>query len=145
MIVREKVLCYVVRGGRLLVFRHLDQAWDLSGLQVPGGSVEPGESPEAAAVREAHEETGVEGLRVVRKLGEVEYDMAPYRSELQRRHVFHLAFDGETPERWVSSEPDPSDGSPPPRLECYWVPIAQAHVLSAGQGALLGRILTDKR
>jgi 8-oxo-dGTP pyrophosphatase MutT (NUDIX family) len=137
---REKVVCYIVRGGRLLVFRHLDQPWDMSGLQVPAGSIEPGESPEAAASREAAEETGLEGFRVVRKLGEVDYDVAPYRAELQHRHVFHLELEGEAPERWVGHENDAGDGSPALRLECYWVPLAQAHVLSAGQGALLGRL-----
>jgi 8-oxo-dGTP pyrophosphatase MutT (NUDIX family) len=137
---REKVVCYIVRGGSLLVFRHLDQPWDLSGLQVPAGSIEPGESPEAAAVREAAEETGLDGFRVVRKLGELDYDLAPYRSELQHRHVFHLALDGEAPERWVSRENDAGDGSAPLRLECYWIPLSHGHVLSAGQGALLGRL-----
>jgi 8-oxo-dGTP pyrophosphatase MutT (NUDIX family) len=137
---REKVVCYIVRGDRLLVFRHLDQLWDEAGLQVPAGSIEPGESPEAAAVREAAEETGLDGFRVVRKLGEVDYDVAPYRAELHHRHVFHLELEGEAPERWVSHENDAGDGSPPLRLECYWIPLTQGHVLSAGQGALLGRL-----
>jgi 8-oxo-dGTP pyrophosphatase MutT (NUDIX family) len=137
---REKVVCYIVREGRLLVFRHLDQPWDQSGLQVPAGGIEPGESPEAAAVREAAEETGLDGFRVVRKLGEVDYDVAPYRAELHHRHVFHLELEGEAPERWVSRENDAGDGSPPLPLECYWIPLAQGHVLAAGQGALLGRL-----
>jgi 8-oxo-dGTP pyrophosphatase MutT (NUDIX family) len=137
---REKVVCYIVREGRLLVFRHLDQPWDQSGLQVPAGGIEPGESPEAAAVREAAEETGLDGFRVVRKLGEVDYDVAPYRAELHHRHVFHLELEGEAPERWVSRENDAGDGSQPLPLECYWIPLAQGHVLVAGQGALLGRL-----
>jgi 8-oxo-dGTP pyrophosphatase MutT (NUDIX family) len=107
---------------------------------VPAGGIEPGESPEAAAVREAAEETGLDGFRVVRKLGEVDYDLAPYREELQHRHVVHLELDAEAPERWISQEDDAGDGSPPMRLECYWIPLTQGHVLSAGQGALLGRL-----
>lgn len=137
---REKVVCYVIRDRRLLVFRHLDQPWDLSGLQVPAGSIERGESPEAAAIREATEETGLDRLRVVRKLGELDYDMAPYRSEVHHRHVIQLELDGEAPELWVSYENDAGDGSPPMRLECYWIPLTQGHVLSAGQGALLSRL-----
>ena len=140
MRVREKVVCYVVRDGRLLVLRHLDQEWDESGLQVPAGSIEPGESPEAAALREAREETGLEGLTLVAKLGETDYDTRPYRDELQHRHVFRLDVDGDVPERWVTTEDDPSDGGGPIRFECYWVPLAQGHVLSGGQGALLGRL-----
>lgn len=135
---REKVICYIVRAERLLVFRHLDEPWDASGLQVPAGSIRSGEAPEAAALREASEETGLAGLRVVRKVGEAEYDMRPYRAELHHRHVFQLEVNGETPARWFSRESDPEDDSGTQRFECYWVPLAQGHALSAGQGALLG-------
>lgn len=138
---KQKVVCYIVWDGQLLVFWHLDEPWDESGLQVPAGSVESGESPEAAALREACEETGLKELRIVRKVGETEYDMAPHRAEMQHRHVFHLRVDvEEPPTRWVSREDDPADGSSPKRLECYWIPLSRGHVLSAGQGALLGQL-----
>jgi 8-oxo-dGTP pyrophosphatase MutT (NUDIX family) len=137
-VIRQKVLCYIVRDGQLLVFRHLGQPWDASGLQVPAGSIRPGESPEAAALREAEEETGLTGLQLVRKLGEVRYDLAPYRPEIQHRHVFELRLQDEPPERWVSRETDPETGGEQPAFECYWIPLAQGHVLSGGQGALLG-------
>ncbi|GAB2681234.1 NUDIX hydrolase [Thalassiella azotivora] len=137
---RQKVLCYIVRARRLLVFTHVDEPFVVTGLQVPAGSVEPGESPEAAACREAREETGLTRFRVVRTLGETTYDMAPYRDEVHRRHVVHLTVDGEVPERWLSAEPDPDDGTGSRRFECFWIPLTQGHVLSAGQGALLGRL-----
>ncbi|HET7736890.1 MAG TPA: NUDIX domain-containing protein [Nocardioidaceae bacterium] len=136
----QKVVCYIVRDDELLVFKHLGQPWDESGLQVPAGTGKVGESPEAAAMREAREETGLDQLRLVRKLGVAEYDMRPYRDELQTRHVFRLEIDTETPDRWVARENDPGDGGRPIEFECYWIPIAQGHVLSAGQGALLGRL-----
>ncbi len=134
----QKVVCYIVRDGRLLVFVHVDEPWQESGLQVPAGTIRPGESPEEAAIREAAEETGLRRLRVVRKLGETTYDMTPYRQEIQLRHVFRLTTDEETPKRWLSVEDDPSDGSGPKRFECSWIPLAQGHVLAGGQGALLG-------
>ncbi len=137
-LIRQKVVCYIVRNGRLLVLRHLDQPWDASGIQVPAGSIRPGESPESAALREAAEETGLTTLRLVRKLGEVRYDMAPYRPEIQHRHVFELDIPDDAPERWTSREADPDGGGEQPAFECYWIPLAQGHVLSAGQGALLG-------
>ncbi|MCE9632197.1 MAG: NUDIX domain-containing protein [Planctomycetia bacterium] len=58
----------VVHDGRVLVGRRAEQATDAAGLhEFPGGKVEPGESPEAAAERECLEETGV-AIRVRRLL-----------------------------------------------------------------------------
>jgi 8-oxo-dGTP pyrophosphatase MutT (NUDIX family) len=110
----------------------------VGGLQVPAGSIHLGESPEIAAIREASEETGLTTLRLVRKVGESQYDMAPRRPEIHHRHVFHLEVDGVTPQRWVSTENNPDDRSGPKRFECYWIPLTQGHILSGGQGALLG-------
>jgi len=138
--VKEKVVCYIVREGRLLVFEHLDMPWQQTGLQVPAGSIRVGEAPEEAALREAAEETGLSSLRLVAKVGESMYDMAPHRSEVHHRHVFRLTVDGAPPERWVSHETDPSDGSGPVRFQCYWIPLSQGHSLAAGQGALLGHL-----
>lgn len=137
---KEKVVCYVVHDGRLLVLEHLDVPWQQTGLQVPAGSIRVDETPEHAALREAAEETGLRSLRLVAKVGETTYDMSPHRSEVQHRHVFHLAADGAPPERWLSHENDPADGSGPLRFGCYWIPIAQGHSLAAGQGALLGSL-----
>ncbi|HEX6872884.1 MAG TPA: NUDIX domain-containing protein [Micromonosporaceae bacterium] len=136
----DKVLCYIVHDGRLLVFRHLDYSFEDVGIQVPAGTIRPGEPPERAAVREASEETGLAGLVVVRPLGVVEYDISPYRMEIQRRHVFQLATTETPPQRWRSQEEH--DGQrEPTRLECFWIPLASAHVLQAGQGALIGRLI----
>ena len=54
----ERVIVYIVRGDRLVVFVHEDDEDPLleSGLQVPGGTIEPGETPAEAALREAREE-----------------------------------------------------------------------------------------
>lgn len=51
-IVREQAV-----GPELLVFHH-----DYSGLQIPAGTVEAGERPEHAIVREVREEAGLEDL-----------------------------------------------------------------------------------
>ncbi|MGC4773739.1 NUDIX domain-containing protein, partial [Micromonospora sp. DT44] len=51
--------------------------------QKGNGSVRAGEAAEDAALREAREETGLTGFRIVRKLGEVEYDITPLRFEIQ--------------------------------------------------------------
>jgi len=61
----SKVLCYIVRDGQLLVFRHADYDPEHVGIQVPAGSIRHGESPEAAALREAREETGLSQFSIV--------------------------------------------------------------------------------
>ncbi len=70
----QKVVCYVVHDDHLLVFTHDDVPLQLAGVQVPAGSIEPGEGPEHAAVREVFEETGLTAS-VVRCLGTASYDM----------------------------------------------------------------------
>ncbi|NQE88490.1 GNAT family N-acetyltransferase [Nocardia terpenica] len=139
-VVVDKVVCYIVRDGRLLVFRHLDFGPEEVGIQVPAGTIKPGEAPAEAALREAREETGLRDYRIVRKLGTAEYDLAPYRAEIQLRHFYHLEIaSAATPQRWRSQE-DHDGVEEPTRLECFWVPLAAAHVLQSGQGALLGRL-----
>ena len=138
----DKAVAYVVRAGHLLVFEHRDFPLTVTGVQVPAGTIQPGESPRSAALREAIEETGRDDLRVVRKLGVARYDVRPARDEVHRRHIFQLAC-GEPVDldvRWESAEQH--DGRQPPTLfVCYWIPLGTAHVLAAGQGALVGRII----
>ena len=70
----------------LLVKRKDVPLWDL-----PGGGIEEGETPEAAAVREAFEETGY-NVTILQKSGEYE---RPAFEDTQ--HVFIGAITGGTP------------------------------------------------
>jgi ADP-ribose pyrophosphatase YjhB (NUDIX family) len=96
---RQKVMAYVVRetpaGRELLVFQHRD--FPDAGVQVPAGTVEPGEAVEAAVLREVQEETGLSPAQVtlVRKLAEAH---EPHLD--QQRHVFHLAPAAALPAHW---------------------------------------------
>ena len=95
---KHKVLAYITRerdGCReLLVFTHRD--YPEAGVQVPAGTVEPGEAIEAALFREIREESGLTNLQLARKLAEhreTEWG--------QIRHVFHLIAPNGTPDRWT--------------------------------------------
>lgn len=87
---QHKVVAYIVRGDSLVAFVHENDENPLvgSGLQVPAGTVHDGEEPDEAVLREPFEETGLRGLRIVRRLGrdEVTWPNRPPHV----RHFFHL-------------------------------------------------------
>ncbi len=63
----EKVSAFITREGpegrELLVFAHQNP---LAGIQVPAGTVEPGEALDQAVLRETCEESGLSAVRIVR-------------------------------------------------------------------------------
>ncbi len=134
----EKAMAYITWGNRLLLFIHT--AYPEAGIQVPAGTIHPGESPEEAVLREAREETGLEGLKLRSYLGARDVDQTPWGKEaVHRRHFFHLEFAGQTAERWKHYENDPSDGSLAPiEFELYWVRVPdEVPDLIAGLGDML--------
>lgn len=130
-----KVVGYVVHDDRLLVFTHDDVPIEVAGVQVPAGTIESGEHPADAAVREVWEETGI-ATRVVADLGVDHYDVWPLKAEVHERHFFLLEpRDRDMPDRWTAGESDPSGAGPRQSWTCWWMPLRQAHVLSAGFGS----------
>ena len=98
----ERVGAFIIRKavcGRyeLLVFKHID--FESAGIQVPGGGVDPGESIESALYREIDEESGLQHLKLIRKLGVFERCwLDTHRTS--RRHYFLLEATSPTPDRW---------------------------------------------
>jgi ADP-ribose pyrophosphatase YjhB (NUDIX family) len=122
----QKVYAYITRGDQLLVFRHV--GYPEAGIQVPGGTLEEGESPQQGVMREAREETGLADLRLEVAMGIHQYDVSQNNDPATHlRHFYHLTCGGEVPGRWQHYEMHPSDGSAEPILfDFYWVPIVEA-------------------
>jgi 8-oxo-dGTP pyrophosphatase MutT (NUDIX family) len=123
MNVKRKVFAYITYQNRLLIFSHPDHPD--AGLQVPAGTVEPGENLDDAVLREATEETGLTDLRLVRYLGDRWRDMSDFgRNELHQRYFYHLECTQPPPTTWRHGEMTPSDGGPGPIVfEFFWVAL----------------------
>lgn len=135
-----QVVAYVVHDGRVLVFTHDEHPLFEIGVQVPAGAIGSAESPAEAAAREVRDGTGLQA-RVVRGLGTERYDMWPARAEVHERHFFHLEpVADEVSLRWSAGESLPAGGGVLIEWTCFWIPIENAHVLSAGFGARLGEL-----
>ena len=142
--ITEKVVAYITHGDKLLVFIH--PYHPEAGTQVPAGTVEKGERPEEAVLREAREETGLDGLQIRSYLGVQEYDMSALgRPEIQRRHFFHLELCSEPSAGWRYHGELLLEGSDmPPEyylFEFFWARLPdEVPELIAGQGELLDRL-----
>lgn len=120
----EKALIYATSVRGLLVFSEPD--FPEIGLQVPGGTIEPGEAPMAAAIREFTEETGLTS-GPMRFVGQTEH-LRTYQGEARfyRRHYFHTDLGADLPETWDHVENFASDGAPPILFRFFWLPLAEA-------------------
>lgn len=111
------MFAYITSRDRLLVFRHpLEPS---AGIQVPAGTVEPDEEPDAAVLREAWEETGLAGLKLAGFLGErarVHHSLP----EVHHRYFYHLVCEGDPPDTWRHWEQYASDGSGDHLFEFFW-------------------------
>lgn len=138
-----KVIAYITQAGRLLVFRHIH--FPEAGVQVPAGTVEPGEDLEDALFREVAEETGLTRLRLVRYLGVEDFNLTAYgRPQVNlRRHYYHLALDEPDLDTWRHAEEHSSEGPPEPIwFEFFWVSLQEPlPELAGGQGAFLVQLL----
>ena len=141
----RKVYAYITTPeGQLLVFDHLD--FPDAGVQVPGGTVEPEETEDAAVMREAEEETGLPALRLVQKLGVERRNMAEFGlTGIHERHYYHLTLPHKERSEWIGYEETPSDGSPSPiALRFYWIEIGEAGILSGGLDEMIPKLMDTK-
>lgn len=125
--VRHKVFAYITHQQRLLVFRH--RAFPEAGIQVPAGTLEPGETVAEGVMREAREETGLGNFVLVSLLGEQWRDMSDFgKLELHHRTFFHLRCPHQPPEQWTHGEMHSSE---PIWFDFFWVNLTAVPPLIA--------------
>lgn len=137
----EKVVAYVTReiaGVRqVLVFTH--RAFREAGVQVPAGSVEPGENIEQALLREVQEESGLVFHETHRFLGRFEW-LREDRNELHFRNVFQICAPVTMDDKWSHTVEGHGDDSHMV-FDFYWLPVAEAEtILAVDQGLYLDRL-----
>ena len=131
------------RDGHLFIQRRPDEGL-LGGLwEFPGGKVEPGESPQQAAVREVAEETGLR-IRLLESAGTVNHAYSHFRITL---HAFHAEIEGSNAAPRASDTDTQLDGSGrrwvlPEELDNYAFPTANRKLLAA-MGEARGRISAE--
>lgn len=140
---KEKVVTYITRQRngqvQVLVFDHVDMPE--AGTQVPAGTVEPGEQPEVAALREACEEAGLCNLTITRYLGRCRW-VCEERREIHWRSVFHLESPEEVADEWIHVVHGHGEDEGM-RFRCFWLDAqAAAGALVGDQGAYLAYLPT---
>lgn len=123
---RHKVYAYITYGNDILVFKQPEAPE--AGIQVPGGTVEEGETHSQAALREAAEETGLEGFKLVKKLGATQRleTFGDGKTVKTIRHFYHLTVKERESDTWDHMETQRNDGGPPVRFSFSWMTFKEA-------------------
>ena len=133
----DKVLIYATNKRGLLVFEEPD--FPHIAPQVPGGTIDQGETPRAAAIREFTEETG---LKAPRSPTFLYYDEHQFRNDGQNcqvnRYYFHAYLSDETPANWDNYENFAHNGADPILFRFFWESFSKAQrTLDLGTGVAI--------
>jgi 8-oxo-dGTP pyrophosphatase MutT (NUDIX family) len=132
-LVRRRVVGYVTRGRELLVFEHAGMT------QLPAGRIDAHESLEEGLVREVAEETGLDGVRVVRELADAVEFARLFGPGVHESHALHAVTDAETPDEWGHHVTGTGMDSGMV-LPCRWVPLDEPLLLWGKPDPLLDEL-----
>ncbi|CAM3755375.1 NUDIX hydrolase [Alkalicoccus chagannorensis] len=141
MKILPKAYVYVTRTKNArkecLVFRH---PLPKGGIQIPKGTIEEGESPDEAAVREMMEETGLSPTSP-RFLAEDEWEHP--NGERHHRYFFEMPAE-QAPQAWVH---EPTGGGAEEGLEFsyYWISPGEEDCLVEGFADYLPLVWEEER
>ncbi|MFV0937648.1 MULTISPECIES: NUDIX hydrolase [Bacillus cereus group] len=137
MLYKKKVHAYITREKegvmQLLVFKHRDI--HEAGIQVPGGTVDEGETLEVAILREVQEESGLRHLCIERFLADYIIHVKE-KQEYEKRHFFHVTLLTDVKDTWehIVSAGEKDQGL---AFSYEWVNIAKCPELAGKQGEFL--------
>ena len=144
---RRRVYGYITGQQGVLILEHPKHPE--AGLQVPGGTVEPGESPEAAVMREVFEETALKNLSAPVLLGRHTFDMREYdMNEEQDAWFYQMHTMEPTADSWLHEERFGTAGSltTPIPFRLYWAKLPyEGKPLIAHHGKYLEQLSVAKR
>ncbi|SDK65993.1 NUDIX domain-containing protein [Glycomyces sambucus] len=129
---RQRGAAYVLRrrteqtGIEVLVMLHQDHPE--AGVQIPGGGARPGETPGETAMREAFEETGVQGLEFGEVLGSKLIAVPEWTAHDHQVTTYSWLAATDARTAWdhtVAVTGDEDDGL---RMRCEFRPVAAAGI-----------------
>ncbi|MFB9173417.1 NUDIX hydrolase [Roseibium salinum] len=124
MKIHHKAYVYLTCGTELLVFIEPDHP--NPDLQVPGGTLDPGESYLQAARREFAEETGLSLDIALESFADQDHifeDVPGSLDGLHRRRHFHGRIREKPAAQWEHYETSPSTGGAPIRFRLFWIDL----------------------
>lgn len=124
MKIHHKAYVYLTCGTELLVFIEPDHP--NPDLQVPGGTLDPGESYMQAARREFAEETGLSLDIALESFADQDHifeDVPGSLDGLHRRRHFHGRIREKPAAQWEHYETSPSTGGAPIRFRLCWIDL----------------------
>ncbi|MFX3625325.1 MAG: NUDIX domain-containing protein [Ectobacillus sp.] len=138
---KKKVYAYVTREKegklQLLVYANYDNPD--AGLQVPGGSVEHGETLVSALLRDILEESGLNNVKIEKTIAD-ELIHVKEKNEYQQRYFCHATLTADVKDEWLHTVTSGEDNGHV--FQFKWIDADQCTALIENQGAYVHLLKT---